>query len=116
MADALRNEVSVTLDGTEYTVRATFAAIRGIERDLKTNLVPLIEKLGRGDVGIEQAAVIVFHGLRGNGDTSLNLEQVGELILKTGLGEVMLPVVEFLSHAMQGVSLGKQMAAEKAPA
>jgi hypothetical protein len=107
MADALRNEVGIDLDGQTRTMRATFASIRGIERDLKTNLVPLIEKLGRGDVGIEQAAVIVFHGLRGFGDTELNLDQVGEAILKTGLGSVMMPVVEFLSQAMQGVTLGK---------
>lgn len=107
MAEELRNEVAVTLDGAEYTLRATFAAIRGIERDLKTNLVPLIEKLGRGDVGVEQAAVIIFHGLRGNGDTALSLEQIGDLILKTGLGVVMLPVVNFLSYAMQGATLGK---------
>lgn len=107
MADELRNEVAVTLDGSEYTLRATFAAIRGIERDLRTNLVPLIEKVGRGDVGLEQASIIIFHGLRGYGDESLNLDQVGELVLKTGLGEVMLPAVNFLSVAMRGASLGK---------
>lgn len=107
MAEALRNETQVTLDGVEYTLRATFTAIRNIERDLKTNLVPLIEKIGRGDVGIEQASVIVFHGLRGYGDEGHTLDQVGDLIMKTGLGSVMLSVVNFLSQAMQGVALGK---------
>lgn len=119
MADALRNEFAVTLDGTEYTLRATFTAIRGIERDLKLNLLPLITKVSNGDVGVEQAAIVIFHGMRGFDDTRLKLEEIGDLIMKTGLSKVMVPVVDFLLHAMEGASLGKPQeapAAEKAPA
>lgn len=63
---------------------------------------------------MEQAATIIFHGMRGFGDTTLKLDEIGDLVLKTGLSEVMMPVVDFLSVAMQGVSLGKPQ--EKAAA
>lgn len=111
MAETLRNEVDITLLGETRTMRATFGAIRGVERDLKTNIIPLIERMGRGDVGVEQAAVVIFHGLKGYGDTSLTLDQVGDAVMGEGLSKVLEPVVNFLAVAMQGVSLGKPQAA-----
>jgi hypothetical protein len=103
----VRNEVEIELAGETRVMRATFAAIRGIERDLNTNVVPLIEKLAKGDIGVAQAAVIVFHGLHGNKDTRLNLEKVGEAIMDAGLSQVMEPVVKFISCALEGVKMGK---------
>jgi hypothetical protein len=115
MADPLRNEVAITLDGTEYTLRATFAAIRGIERDLRTNLIPLIDRIARSDVGLEQCAIVISHGLRGYGDTSLTVDEIGELVLKTGVGTIMGAIIDFLGRAMEGVSLGKLKETEAAP-
>ena len=106
-AEPMRNEMNITLNGAEYTMRATFGAIRGIERDLRTNLVPLIEKLACSDIGVEQMSVIIFHGLRGYDDTSMGLEEVGEAVVKGGIASVAVAVSRFLSLAMSGVSLGK---------
>lgn len=107
MANELRNETGITLDGTTYTMRASFEAICAIERDLRTNLVPLVTRLSNGDFGVNQASLIIFHGLRGYGDEALTLKEVGELVLKTGLGTISTEVVDFLSRAMQGAELGK---------
>jgi hypothetical protein len=107
MENALRNEITITLDGRDYTLRATFSAIRAIERDLRTNLVPLIGNIARRDVGIEQCAIIIHHGLIGYGDKSLMLDQVGDLVMKTGVGDVMGPIVTFLTKAMEGIAMGK---------
>jgi hypothetical protein len=105
MGERLRNEVEITLKGEVRVMRATFGAIRAIERDLKINIIPLIMKLS--DLGLEQAAVIVFHGLKGYGDTSLTLEEVGEAIMDAGLDNVLDPIVDFLANTLKGVSVGK---------
>jgi Phage tail tube protein, GTA-gp10 len=106
VADNLRNEVQIELGGTTYTMRATFGAIRAIEQELG-NIVPLTAKLGGGDCGVNQAAVIVYNGLRGFGDQSMTLEQVGNAILAEGLNKVMAPIAQFVIKALEGVSLAK---------
>lgn len=112
MAEKLRNEVAIMLGETEYTLRATFASLRDIERSLKTNLVPLMAQLGRADVGVEQAAIIIYHGMRGFDDTRLKLEEVGDLVMQAGVAKVMDPLVDFIGLAFQGVSVGKPVTPE----
>jgi len=117
MSNDLRNEFSIELGGETRSMRATFEALRGIERDLKTNLIPLIDRFGRGDVGVEMTAVIIYHGLQGFGDSRLSLNEVGKHVMEDGLSKLMEPVVRFLGQAMGGVSLGKDKpAGEQAPA
>lgn len=104
----LRNEVSLTLGGKEHTLRATFGAISGIEKALKMNLIPLIDRYAAGNFGVTEAAVIIFHGLKGFEDTRFgSIEEVGEAVMQTGLPELGEPIVKFLTMALNGVSLGK---------
>ncbi len=108
MADRLRNEVAIQLGGEERTMRATFSAIRGIETSLGVKILPLIDSLTRGEVGVTQCAVIIFHGLKGNDDTRLkNVDEVGEAIMEQGLPSVMAAVVEFIGKTMEGPEAGK---------
>lgn len=113
MADKLRNEVQITLAGQERTMRATFSAIRNIESALKMNLVPLIERYGLGDMGVTQAATIVFYGLQGFGDTRLkSVDEVGDAIVEAGLAAVAPAIVEFLNASLSGVTVGKPEATQ----
>ncbi|MET4294713.1 hypothetical protein ABIB06_006546 [Bradyrhizobium sp. LB8.2] len=113
MSERLRNEYTITLKGEEHVMRATFGAIRGIERDLKTNIIPLLMRLEQ--MGLEQAAIIVWHGLKGYGDTAMTLDDVGEAILDIGLDnpDLMTSIVKFAGHALKGAEMGKP---QKAPA
>jgi hypothetical protein len=47
MADNLRNEVQIELAGETRTMRATFAAIRGIEADTGRSIIATINRLRR---------------------------------------------------------------------
>lgn len=111
MADIQRNEVSIELAGETRVMRATFGAIRAIERDLG-NVLTLIDKITRGDIGVDQSARVIFHGLHGYDDKRLSLDEVGEAVVQAGLGQVMKPVIDFLTKAMEGVSPGKPVAAQ----
>lgn len=108
MTDAMTNSVDIELDGQNRTMRASFAAIRGIEKDLGKSIISVVNNLGlNADLSITDAATIIYHGLRGNADTRMSLEQVGEAILKEGFNSSSLKVVSFLSVALNGVQMGK---------
>jgi hypothetical protein len=61
---------------------------------------------------VTDSAIIIFHGLRGFGDTRLDRDAVGEAVLAAGLNKVGTPVVEFLTGTLNGVSLGKPQETE----
>lgn len=107
MTNPMRNEVSITLAGEERTMRATFTAIAAVEKALGRSMVAIINKVAGGDLGVTEAATIVYHGLRGNEDTRLSYEQVGEAVVEAGLGNVSAAVVGFVSIALSGVEVGK---------
>ncbi|MBZ9674554.1 GTA-gp10 family protein [Mesorhizobium sp. ES1-1] len=108
MANTLRNEVKIILAGEERTMRATFTAIRAIEKDVGKSIMALINQLGQqGDLSVTDAAVVIHNGLRGHDDNRLTLPEVGAAILEAGLTNVSMAVVEFVSMALNGVSVGK---------
>lgn len=115
MDNPLRNEVKVTLDGKEYTMRATFEAICAIESDLRMNLVPIIGNISQHNIGVRQCAVVIFHGLRGYGDNGMTLSEVGDLVMMEGAGAVANAITDFLNKGMDGVKVGKSVEVEKAP-
>lgn len=107
MSEPLRNEVSITLAGEERTMRATFEAIRNIERALNLSIVKLIARVSQADMGLTDTATIIYFGLRGHDDTRLTLDQVGEAVMEVGLTSMIKPVMEFIMKSMGGVKVGK---------
>ena len=105
-----RGEVKIQLAGEERTMRPTFEAMCAIERDLNTNLLPLMNKvLNGGDFGVLVAATVIYHGLKGAGDTRLSLAEVGADVVKQGTTNVFGSVISFLASALHGAEgLGKQ--------
>ena len=96
-------------------MRASFTAIRAIETALGKSIVAVINQIGQqGDLSFTDAATIIHHGLRGNQDTRLSLDDVGDAVLDEGLGNASVAVVEFLSIALNGVTVGKPVEPETA--
>jgi hypothetical protein len=105
-----RGEVTIQLAGEERVMRPTFEAMCAIERDLNTNILPLMDRiLNKADFGVLTAATIIHHGLKGAGDTRLTLAEVGADVVKQGTTNVFGAVIELLASALHGVdSLGKR--------
>ena len=125
MSDAFRNEVTVTLFGKERTMRATFRAIRDIETDLKLNWLRFAQKMAAGDIGIGEMAKIIFHGLKGYGDTrslktaapdGLTVEEIGDAIIEAGMNEVSTAVIQFIQIGFHGTKPVGKPEAEAATA
>lgn len=115
MADKLRNEVNIELLGQTRTMRAEFDAIMAIERDLNKGIVTIVDEAAIGNIKLTDAAVIIFHGLRGFGDTRIKtVKEVGEAILEEGIDKIADKIVEFAGIVLKGVSLGKPKAPETA--
>lgn len=108
MSDPIRNEIELDLAGETRTMHASFAAIRGIEAALGKSITAIINNVAvNGDLSVTDAATIVYHGLRGFDDKRLSLDQVGDAIMVAGVIKVSVHVVEFLTMALNGVSVGK---------
>ncbi|MBR2691777.1 MAG: gene transfer agent family protein [Aquamicrobium sp.] len=108
MADLLRNEVEIELAGQTRTMRASFSAIRAIEKELGKSLVRLINDIGAsGDFSVTDAVTIIHHGLRGYNDTRLTLDQIGDAVVVEGFQSKATAAAEFLKVALMGASLGK---------
>lgn len=112
MGNGLRNEVTIHLDGMDRTMRASFSAIMAIEKALGKSMTAIINQVASGDMSITESATIVYHGLRGNDDTRMTFDQVGEAIVNSGMGAVSIPIVEFVSRSLNGVQVGKPEGAE----
>ena len=110
----MRNEVTITLAGEERIMRATFTAIVAIEKQLGKGMTAIISQIADGDLSITESAYIIYHGLRGYDDKRLTFDQVGDGIVAAGIGNISMAVVEFVSKALSGVSVGKPETPEAA--
>ena len=88
-------------------MRATFTAITALEKAIGKSMVAIINQVLDGDLSVTNAAHIVYQGLLGNDDKRLTYQQVGEAIMEGGLKSVMVPVIEFVSNSLSGVTVGK---------
>lgn len=107
LANPLRNEFEIELAGEKRVMRASFTAVTSIEKQLGKIMVEITSRIANGDLSVTDAAYIIFHGLRGYEDRRLSLDQVGEAVLAVGLSNISMAVVEFVSMALNGVSVGK---------
>lgn len=105
--DPKRNEVTLQLAGETRTLRATFEAIRCIERDLGKSIVAAVGDLGAGDVSMTATAAIIFHGLVGADDKRLTIQEVGNAIIGEPFKDASYAAAQFLQVALVGPSLGK---------
>lgn len=108
--DKLNNMVEIVLDGTPRTMRATFRAMRDIELSLNKPWAKLGEMVLSGDFGINELTTIIYHGLRGNNDTRLSFDEVGELVALEGMKNTKDAVVMFIVLGFEGTksAVGKQ--------
>lgn len=106
------NQVDVRLAGTTRTMKATFSAIAGIERDLGKSIIRFMDDVQVGDISFTAVALVIFHGLKGNDDTRLTLEQIGDAVVEAGITSddalsPSLAAVKLLGVALKGVGGGK---------
>jgi hypothetical protein len=102
-ANARRGEVEIEFAGKTMTMRATFDCITRIEQQTGENIVPLLARIIRSDIGYKDAAIIISEGLRaGSEEGGVTLKAVGEEIFERGISEFVEPCVRLLHLGVGG--------------
>ena len=100
MTDA-RGEITLTLDGEDYTLRPTFDAIRAIETGLGVNLLPLVMRMQNQDVGVRDAAVFVTACARAGGH-EVSESEIGARLMGADLVAVWVSLLAMLTDVVTG--------------
>ena len=108
-ANALRGEVSISLEGVEYVLRPTFEAITAIEDQTGQPLVDLAQAADQHALPVKQAAIVVTECIKAWGRetaqpqlTKFNAQRIGELIFAEGLLKAQPRVALVLWAALTG--------------
>lgn len=116
MANSLRGEVSLMLDGEAVSLRPTFAAIMEIEHRLG-GVVPLAARAAAGDFGLKDVSVIIWATWNAADGVERSLNEVGERVTAAGVAAVAPAVRELLVRILSGQGgdrLGETQAAPPA--
>lgn len=108
MADPLNNEVTINISGQERKMKASFKAMRAIEIALGKPWAALGAMVAGGTYGLNEIATVIFHGLLGNKDTRLTLDEVGEAVAEAGINAMIEPVTSFILIGFRGAKVSTQ--------
>ncbi len=84
-----------------FVLRPSFEAIVEIEEQTGRSIFALARRIARAELGHQEVACVVGAGLKATGET-VSYDTVGEMILRTGLADVLPPVGEFLAKVLGG--------------
>lgn len=103
MTESLRNEVMVTFGGREYPMRATFACVRLIERELGRGIIAAVAQASQ--LTVSETVGIIYHGIKAaDPDMKLSVDEVGNAVLEDGVEHATSAVLKFMLQVMNGVS------------
>ncbi len=104
MANESRGEVEIALDSKTYTLRPEFQGLAEIESRTGQKLGVILRQWAEGDIGITELAIVVWCGMRAFDERSPSFEEVGQMIVVTGLAPVAGPAARFLAGAVAGLN------------
>ena len=119
MANRQRGEVEIELAGKQYLLRPTFEALCELEDRSSTSILEIVSSMEGGKIRLKELTLVIWAGLFGaDPTTKLELKDVGDLVLRTGLTDVVQqedkdgrnPLVDFLVNGVLG---GEKVEAQK---
>lgn len=99
MANSLRDEAELVLQGQPRVLRPTFAALIAAEDEIGP-LFALVERAGAGELRLAEMTALFWHCLVERGD--LTREDVGEAIAAQGLAACAAPLRRLLGAILKG--------------
>lgn len=102
MPNRVIGEIEIKLGGKTYTLKPSFQSIAEIEDRSGLGIAALASKISKGNIGLKDAAALIYGGLIGSGETSLRFEEVGEMIRREGPIKFFGIASEFLASCLKG--------------
>ena len=104
-ANPVRGEASLRVNGTDLTLRPSFAALVAAEQELGP-LFALVERAAEGKIGIGEAVALIWHCLK-NAPAAITREMVGEAIVQAGLAAATPILRALLGQILSGQDLSR---------
>ncbi len=102
MANPDRGEVEVKLGGKTWTMRPTFQGLREVEHKTGLGVMELARRFGEGKASLDHVAQVLAIGVRAANDDAPDYEQIGEMLVRQGMNDVLVPIIVFLASAFVG--------------
>lgn len=107
MANKARGEVKIKLAGVEYSIAPEFETLVEIEDMLGYGLPAFLQRIVvKLDPTLKQVATVVYCGLKASGDLPMigkhpaEFKQIGEMVMKDGINQFIVPVMKFVANAL----------------
>ncbi len=94
-----------------FVLHPSFEAIVEIEEQTGRSIFALARRIAKAELGHHEGACIVGAGLKAAGET-VSYDTVGEMMLRTGLADVLPAVGEFLAKILGGTGQSEGDAAD----
>ncbi len=106
IADPKRGDIEIELvtkagQRRGFVLRPSFEAIVEIEEQTGRSIFALARRIAKAELGHHEVACVVGAGLKAAGET-VSYDAVGEMMLRTGLADVLPVVGEFLAKVLGG--------------
>lgn len=117
MANRHRGEVTIKLDGKNYTLRPTFEALCELEDRLDDSVIRILASMQGGRIRLNALTHIIWAGMWGyDKDKAPSIEEVGQLVMDTGLLAILEqtsddgknPISDFLTNGVLGGEEAKE--------
>ncbi len=118
MANKVRGEIEVRVDGKTWAMRPAFQALAEIEGVTGLGIAAVVKRFTDGQFGIDDVAAVIRAGIRAAHDDAPDFESVKRAIVEEGFNEFAVVAAEFLAGALAGaatVRIGGQAKKAKAP-
>ena len=119
-ADPMRGDIEIELvteagERRKFVLRPNFTAIVEIEEQTGRSIFALARRIAKAELGHHEMACVVGAGLKAAGE-AVSYDAVGEMMLRTGLADVLPPVGEFLARVLGGFGSAEHTEAAPQPA
>lgn len=104
-ANPHRGEASLTINGTAYRLRPSFAALVAAEEELGP-LFALVERAGSGQLRLGEMAALFWHCLADQ--TVVSRGQLSDAVAAAGLAAASQPLRVLLGQILQGSTASSQ--------
>ncbi|WP_242098509.1 gene transfer agent family protein [Sphingomonas sp. CROZ-RG-20F-R02-07] len=105
-ANPVRGETALRVNGTELTLRPSFAALVAAEQELGP-LFTLVERAAEGRIGIAETVALLWHCLR-DAPAHVTREALGEAIVQGGLAAATPILRALLGQILSGQDLARR--------
>ena len=101
MANRLKNEVSLEINGNKYTARPTFEALAAIEEEAGTSIASLVYTASGGSMALAVMKSILYETIKAHGE-GVDVKQLEEDLVNGGLQNGIIAALSVIMTAFNG--------------